>query len=277
MHIDIFCHTLSRESSLGGIAAFLRRPRLSWPRLGAVELRPISVLGFQYRFWNKMWLQLQWLQFAGPTGVCEISTHLDGAGVFNVPTPLSLFQSWRKDAQQELTNMSVYLTDRLHSPRACPWTLTLGGMGGVRHWPQVGWVFISQTPVWSMLILPTNITPANMAWVIISGKIPMGLGIYPLMIKIMLESNPLKSAMLVGRLGVDWIPCPLVEWNPLNVVSFLIKELSLGCGGAFFVTDACASGRKTRLRAFTAAIISLSLSLYISLYTYIYSTHLHIL
>ena len=67
-----------------------------------------------------MWLQLQWLQFAGPTGVCEISTHLDGAGVFNVPTPLSLFQSWRKDAQQELTNMSVYLTDRLHSPRACP-------------------------------------------------------------------------------------------------------------------------------------------------------------
>ena len=53
------------------------------------------------------------------TGVCEINTHLDGAGVFNVPTPLPVFQSWRKDAQQQLTQMSVYLTDRLHSPCAC--------------------------------------------------------------------------------------------------------------------------------------------------------------
>ena len=25
-------------------------------------------------------------------GVCEINTHVDGAGVFNVPTPLPLFQ-----------------------------------------------------------------------------------------------------------------------------------------------------------------------------------------
>ena len=30
----------------------------------------------------------------------------------------------------------------------------------------------------------------------------MGLGIPPLRIKIVLESNPLKSTMLVGRLGV---------------------------------------------------------------------------
>ena len=30
----------------------------------------------------------------------------------------------------------------------------------------------------------------------------MGLGIPPLRIQIMLESNPLKSTMLVGRLGV---------------------------------------------------------------------------
>ena len=81
------------------------------------------------------------------TGVCEIKTHLDGAGVLNVPTSLPLFQSWRKDAQQQLTTMSVYFTDRLHSPCACAWTLTLGGMGGDRHWPQVGGVFISQTPV----------------------------------------------------------------------------------------------------------------------------------
>ena len=31
----------------------------------------------------------------------------------------------------------------------------------------------------------------------------MGLGIPPLRIKIMLESSPLKSTMLVGRLGAD--------------------------------------------------------------------------
>ena len=42
----------------------------------------------------------------------------------------------------------------------------------------------------------------------------MGLGIPPLEIKIVLESNPLKSTMLVGGLGVmdliDWgkIICP---------------------------------------------------------------------
>ena len=50
--------------------------------------------------------------------------------------------------------------------------------------------------------LATNITPTNIAWLKLSGKSPMGLGISPLWIKIMLESNPLKSIMLVGRLGV---------------------------------------------------------------------------
>ena len=32
---------------------------------------------------------------AATTGVCEINTHLDGAGVFNVPTQLLVFQNWR--------------------------------------------------------------------------------------------------------------------------------------------------------------------------------------
>ena len=49
---------------------------------------------------------------------------------------------------------------------------------------------------------PTNIVPTNIARVKLSGKSPMGLGIPPLRIKIMLESNPLKSTMLIGRLGV---------------------------------------------------------------------------
>ena len=48
---------------------------------------------------------------------------------------------------------------------------------------------------------PTNITPTKIAWVKLSGKIPLGLGIPPLKFKIMLESNPLKSIMLVYE---DW-------------------------------------------------------------------------
>ena len=50
--------------------------------------------------------------------------------------------------------------------------------------------------------LPTNIVPTNIAWLKYSGKFPVGLGIPPLKINIMLESSPLNSTMLVGRLGV---------------------------------------------------------------------------
>ena len=49
--------------------------------------------------------------------------------------------------------------------------------------------------------LPTNITPTNIAWLELSGKSPMGLGISPLKHKIMFESNPLKPTMLVR----DWV------------------------------------------------------------------------
>ena len=50
--------------------------------------------------------------------------------------------------------------------------------------------------------LPTNIIPTNIAWLKLSGKSPMGLGISPLKFEIVLESNPLNATMLVGRLGV---------------------------------------------------------------------------
>ena len=49
--------------------------------------------------------------------------------------------------------------------------------------------------------LPTNIIPTQIARLELSGKSPMDMGIPPLNIKIMLESNPLQSTML-GRLGV---------------------------------------------------------------------------
>ena len=50
--------------------------------------------------------------------------------------------------------------------------------------------------------LPTNIVPTNIARLKLSGKLPRGLEIPPLRIKIVLESNPLKSTMLVARLAV---------------------------------------------------------------------------
>ena len=50
--------------------------------------------------------------------------------------------------------------------------------------------------------LPTNIIPTKIAWLKLSWKFPTGQGISPLKIKIMLESDPLKSIMLVRRLGV---------------------------------------------------------------------------
>ena len=49
--------------------------------------------------------------------------------------------------------------------------------------------------------LPTNIIPAKIAGLKLSGKFPMDTRIPPLRIKITLESNPLKSRILVGRLG----------------------------------------------------------------------------
>ena len=51
--------------------------------------------------------------------------------------------------------------------------------------------------------LTTKIIPTKVCWPNISGKSPMDMIIPPLNIKIMLESNPLKSRSLVWRLAVD--------------------------------------------------------------------------
>ena len=50
--------------------------------------------------------------------------------------------------------------------------------------------------------LPTKIIPTKRARLELSGKSPLGLGIPSLNIKILLESNPLKSRILVRRLAV---------------------------------------------------------------------------
>ena len=50
--------------------------------------------------------------------------------------------------------------------------------------------------------LPTKTIPTEIPWLIISGKFPVEMRIPPLEIKNMLESNPLKSRILVWRLAV---------------------------------------------------------------------------
>ena len=55
--------------------------------------------------------------------------------------------------------------------------------------------------------LPTNIVSTNIARLKLSGKFRMDTRIPPLQIKIMLEFNPVKSKMLVGRLGVCRCKC----------------------------------------------------------------------
>ena len=50
--------------------------------------------------------------------------------------------------------------------------------------------------------LPTKNLPAKIAWLKLSRKFPMDVRIPPLKMKIMLESNPLKSRNLVRRLAV---------------------------------------------------------------------------
>ena len=55
--------------------------------------------------------------------------------------------------------------------------------------------------------LPTKIIPTKIAWLKLSGKYPMGMVIPPLNVRIMIESNPLKSRILVWRLAVVILHC----------------------------------------------------------------------
>ena len=73
--------------------------------------------------------------------------------------------------------------------------------------------------------LPTEIIPAKICWrwPKISGEIPMDMRIPPLKIQIMLESNPLKSRILVRRLAV-----PLrSDTHPVNALCAAIQQQKL--------------------------------------------------
>ena len=57
--------------------------------------------------------------------------------------------------------------------------------------------------------LPTEIIPTKIPRLKLSGEFPADMRIPPLEIKILLESNPLKSRIFVRRLAVHTVPAPL--------------------------------------------------------------------
>ena len=133
--------------------------------------------------------------------------------------------------------------------------LLIWGLGG--H-PALRVLVASTTPN-----LPTNITPTKIAWLKLSGEFPMGLGIPPLMIKIMLESNPLKSMML-GRLGGTACGRGQDRLEPL---------CRSGAASAALIYIYIYSFIYVCIYIYIYMIIiciSISLSLSLSLYTYIY-------
>ena len=70
------------------------------------------------------------------------------------------------------------------------WKLTVPQGGACRH-------SLQATPN-----LPTKIVPTKIRWLKTSGEFPMDMIISPLNMKILLQSNPLKSRILVRRLAV---------------------------------------------------------------------------
>ena len=90
--------------------------------------------------------------------------------------------------------------------------------------------------------LPTKIIPTKIRWLELSGKFLMGLRIPSLNIKIMLESNPLKSRILVRRSAV-WM------WTRLWTTALGAMELL---------------GEHDRLE--WEGLSSLSLSIYVYIY-----------
>ena len=61
--------------------------------------------------------------------------------------------------------------------------------------------------------LPTKIIPTKMCRLRLCGKFPMGMRNPPLETKIPLESNPLKSRILVRRLAVDTVTFVVAAWS----------------------------------------------------------------
>ena len=83
---------------------------------------------------------------------------------------------------------------------------------------------------------PTNIIPTKIAWLKLFRTFPMGLGIPPLKLKSTVESNPLKSIMLVQRLtSVDPI-CRQPGGGKLTNIDHCVDPICRQPGGLVMVS-----------------------------------------
>ena len=78
------------------------------------------------------------------------------------------------------------------------WTKYNKMYGMFLYFPKIPWPSLEA----SAPNLPTKIIPTKIHWLNISGKFPMDMRIPPLTLKILPESNPLKSRILVRRLAM---------------------------------------------------------------------------
>ena len=81
---------------------------------------------------------------------------------------------------------------------------------------------------------PTKIITTKTRWLKLSGKFPMDVGIPPLMIKIVLQSNPLKYIIFVRRLAVPRSPPypavhPTTFWSTLPLRPDILRSHTVSC------------------------------------------------
>ena len=127
--------------------------------------------------------------------------------------------------------------------------------------------------------------PTNIAQLKLSEKSPMGLGVPPLEIKMMPESNPPKSTMLVGRLGVS-LPynrrTALATGSPYRDLEFLLHKtmrrplLSLSLSLAIYIYIERERERDIYIYILIYTHVYIHVCVYIYIYIYIYiCTHAH--
>ena len=138
---------------------------------------------------------------------------------------------------------------------------------GLRRWGQLAVTTNPPRPCQRTPDLPAKIVPTKIRRLEISGKFPMDMRIPPLEIKIRLESNPLKSRILVRRLPVSrwtWIYIYIYIYNMCIYIYIYIHM----CVYIYIYIE-----RERDI--YTHVCVYVCIYIYIYIHTYIY-TYIHI-
>ena len=137
------------------------------------------------------WLSLLW-------SWCLWNRHSSRCPLLSKSRPAPLISKSAQRYTAAANKMGLYFTDRLHWPCPCPWTLTLGGSGGVRRW-RLGWVFISQTPVWLISDVHFALIPTRriLSWSLSSPLFRLLLSVLELVLVLVLVPVSILVSVLV--------------------------------------------------------------------------------